>query len=179
MLLTFPMSAMKAERNEEGLPVKKFWALIFVLIMALGIAGCANAPASEPAIYDTGRVTDDNGDIQYYTIKGLWQFNEILTEPENGELTESDIVFEIEAPAFHWMQGMLSINQITVSANGSAVTYLRDKENLLVYRYYPANKDSNGWECYVYRNIDFGEEPQMVSKDFYEWFIVNASPATE
>lgn len=33
----------------------------------------------------------------------------------------------------------------------------------------------NGWFDESYRYVDFGSEPQAVSKDFYEWFTANAT----
>ncbi len=37
--------------------------------------------------------------------------------------------------------------------------------------------DINGWKEESFRTIDFGTEPQTVNKEFYDWFIANASPA--
>lgn len=34
----------------------------------------------------------------------------------------------------------------------------------------------NEWAADAYRIVDFGAEPQTVSKDFYDWFTANATP---
>ena len=118
------------------------------------------------------------------TLKGTWQFNEVLTDYSNVD------------QAVNYTCGAYSIRfQVYVRATCSRL-YCSDDGELCCYvestvpdltsygdNRYPASVIvyvADGWNT-TYFEIDnpciyFGDDPQEVSDDFYEWLTTNAKP---
>lgn len=104
------------------------------------------------------------------TIKGTWFFNETLKTPDTifgGDKLISESVNFTCRPVNY----LMSEEHISTFVDD---TYSADIMDL----YYGATKvydgDTETWSDGAYRRIDFGDEDQTVSEDFYDWFTDNA-----
>lgn len=150
--------------------MKKSLSILLCLLLCLSIfAGCT--PEEQP---------ETEGSVE---ISGVWKFAESVNKwkyTENTLFKSSEkrvatVSFTANGQAFSsmsWdylvqsMSGAVSLRFDETQVYGGAViqgtTY--------------ANPGS--WENVSYMTIDFGTEPQNVSKDFYNWLAANASPIT-
>lgn len=84
-----------------------------------------------------------------------------------------------------------SWNAINFTSNGVSYIAISDRRNMSVVshdaiiRYFTSSSNyvevcdlasDAGWTDDTYRQIDFGTTPQIVSKEFYDWFTANAEP---
>lgn len=165
--------------------MKKFLALALVLILALSLVACsANTN-------DTGRVLDNDGNVVQYTVKGKWKFQDTLN------LREAKLDWEdySDDDGTYWEY----LEYVTFTCNDEGVDYTCTRMRIAfqgddnceisymsyehggafsAYRInFEYGRNYRGW-C-TGQTIDFGGEPQEVSKSFYEWFITVADPVKE
>ena len=105
-----------------------------------------------------------------YTLSGIWTFNDkiILTE----DLISQTINFTYEG---------MSNTDVLVGM------FCEDDDGVLIH-YLFIDKSFNDqytnssevywkmWHNANYKTLNFGDTPQVVSKEFYEWFVINATP---
>ena len=116
-----------------------------------------------------------------YYINGTWQFNEnklysIIYDGVNTEGIVQNINFVSNGTEFTKIQTSISLKKI----GGNGYLYYVNTDGNVTIRtevYGPGNslEQSAQWSNDAYRIIDFGSEPQNVSKEFYEWFTANAT----
>lgn len=105
-------------------------------------------------------------DIPDAALCGIWKFNDAV-DLSSGQST--------------------SIKFSTTNANGATSNYVRFEfiiiNDVPTMRYelatgtYPsAYKETTGWVDDMYKVVNFGAEPQMVSSAFKEWLTANATP---
>ena len=95
------------------------------------------------------------------TLKGKWYFKEVLQHyiPDFSQSINYAITY---------IDGTTT-QVIRMSMTSGILEYHTEQSTLEVYNYVKY------WEGHnVYRNIDFGETPQEVSEEFYNWFTKNA-----
>lgn len=128
---------------------------------------------------DTSVPTEGNDEPDVYVISGKWKFNDTLVMIELENPTEY--------PEFMGVYGF-EIQNITYSINGilyedSMISILLDllyqEDNMttiqVIFYADTAYVWTVGWKNAVYQTIDFGDIPQEVSKDFYNWMNANAT----
>jgi hypothetical protein len=94
------------------------------------------------------------------TLKGKWYFKEVLQV--NTNFSQS-INYEITD------NGTIIMQAIGMCMANGALEYETEQSILEVYSYV------HYWGGLItYRSIDFGETPQEVSEEFYNWFTKNA-----
>ena len=118
------------------------------------------------------------------TLRGVWIFNETLSQPIDESPTYDGAVYMSAKVPFV----SDSTNHVYMALYGDAddpvvCSYLSFAENWSlggkkdVYHFYSENNDKAlGWQDEAYRTVDFGTEPQEVSAEFYAWFTENATP---
>ena len=115
-----------------------------------------------------------------YTISGVWTWNNEISAPygehEDGGSFDVDFTVDFNGEPTRGFQ-IKQVHVDTGTYHFLYLTYLLSVDGGTVrdpfYYVYGSNP---GWIAGHSRTIDFGESPQVVSKQFYEWFIINASP---
>lgn len=104
------------------------------------------------------------------SLKGVWQFNEALTQPENN------VTWNVRFAC----GGVTYTNfQKTGTVSMSFLAYLYSDDNTSYSeRIYCFNNTAAGWLNLNCRFIDFGEAEQEVEDAFYTWLVSNATVYT-
>lgn len=109
-----------------------------------------------------------------YALSGKWEFNKTLTSPQPNDrgvawlYQKIDFVWAEYSTDFTW--GDFSGSAIDVEYMiGDGIYMNYGNPNELVY-------SQDVWDEFTLRQIDFGDIPQNVSPEFYEWFVANARP---
>lgn len=165
---------MKTRRN-----LTRALALLLTLVMLLCVVGCSkeeNTTGKVEGPQSTGNKDTSGGDSsttapveptepELYVIRGVWKLNdELVNRVPEGErvAVNQDIEFMSNGKAFNLI--MWSYDEFF-----EMVTLGEANNNNLIPLY------TNGWETKDYMTLDFGDIPQEVSKEFYEWFTLNAT----
>ena len=100
-----------------------------------------------------------------YTLSGAWKLNDSLSLDK--EISEN-ILFTSCNNEFNAM------NIFAVNDSIFTITYtlVHPDEDYAEVNPYASHI---GWGYPIYKDIDFGTEPQPVSKEFYDWFTANAT----
>ena len=112
---------------------------------------------------DLNSTIDPDGDYCFImaSVQGKWQFNEQIVLPSQ-EISES--------VSFLFANGATLYGIICLPSGDFIFS-----AGLFPIRPY---KTDSGWTGDEYRTIDFGENIQYVSYEFYEWFSANAHPVS-
>ena len=108
------------------------------------------------------------------TVKGIWTFNDVLTEASFSE----EVNFSADGVSY-------SIIHIDSGAVAPFLTlnygYYDDEDKSYHYDVYAFEEYDDtvqiGWNNEAYKTIDFGETEQTVSAEFYAWLVENAVQA--
>lgn len=104
------------------------------------------------------------------TIKGTWFMNATIKTPDTvfggNKLISESIKFSCGSANFAMTNDYLSLYYDDSKSGSYALYFGEDK----VY-----DHKTSAWTDGALRKIDFGEEEQTVSKDFYDWFTSNAT----
>lgn len=97
-------------------------------------------------------------------VKGIWVFHNVLTAAGNeGSITYGqDVVFTSNGGVFDRL--------IPLFGYESVMTYSNIEFSYSVYSH------SDGWTNEAYKTVDFGEQEQEVTDEFYTWLTANATP---
>ena len=99
-------------------------------------------------------------EVAWY-IRGKWVFNETI--PVGTVLTQ-----KINFTSNNVRHSEIHCDVITAgSYTISCITYDDD--------HVASGLETCIWEDYDYREVDFGNSPQIISKEFYDWFTANAA----
>lgn len=157
--------------------MKKFFAILLCLLLCAAAVGCGNDPTEpfSPSGSTNPSVPSDPTDPTEPTLPldaptevvGKWRLNETLTPPTfKGETYEHGIAFK----AF-LHDGCIYGTMHLKATNGDPISFT------LVYGPTTAyDSATNTWLHDRFRTLDFGENPQTLDRDFYIWFIANATP---
>lgn len=97
-------------------------------------------------------------------VKGIWVFHSIQTAAEGASGLSQAVNFTSNGIAF---DRMLLLGDYT-----SAMTYSNIEDSYSVYTH------SGGWVNESFRIVDFGEQEQTVTDEWYARFTANAAPAS-
>lgn len=131
---------------------------------------------------------------QMFTLSGKWLFNEVITLPDFITLPEKGHYIQLQAANFTVGDELVNdtlfdATHFTITNNtGStelfpvyALSYMNDNKHVhhngYFYRYSELYKTQGWFRTAMLTTpevIDFGETPQEVSEDFYNWFTSNA-----
>ena len=91
---------------------------------------------------------------EIYSLSGVWMWHETLDLSNN--------------PGYQ---------KIKYTSNGSSFGSYFINTNQLGYGFAAYYKVATGWANEAWRTVDYGTEEQVVTKEFYEWFVANADEA--
>lgn len=113
-----------------------------------------------------------NATKQEYELSGTWMFNENTNLDSN-----TDIIQQINFATANPMSSNETWNytQMKMLSTGLFYTKQQDGQDMNVAHHISSELY---WGTDIFKSIDFGTEPQSVSKEFYEWFVSNATPIT-
>lgn len=175
-------------------------ALLICLIIALcisAILGCVHL------VNGYNQIMNENNSDETVEISGVWQFNESL-QPHtiikflgSQEHVHADVNFTSNGRQFAamgWIYISVSSEKHATKSLDFVIPRPKDDDandsNLSEEEIkdfsedvYTTNMDRRPyiidlWHEDAFRIVDFGTEPQLVNKHFYDWFISNASPVT-
>ena len=122
---------------------------------------------------DSVILADKDYGFMSYTLSGTWQFNDTITSPKDLFVSES-ISFTYE--------GMINTDiyvgmycEDDRSDDWILINYMYIDTALSNQPTYSHEVYCDRWHNTNYQTLNFGFEPQEVSKEFYEWFTANAT----
>lgn len=150
--------------------MKKSLSVLLCLLLCLSIfAGCT--PEEKP---------ETEGSVE---ISGVWKFAKSVNKWEHTQKTLFKIQ-EKRATAVSFTANGQSFSSMfwdfeAYFASGATLKTLTF-DGTPVYHSSTAGIPfvCDDWASQNYTTVDFGTEPQTVSKDFYNWLTANASPIT-
>lgn len=174
---------MKKRRN-----LTRALALLLTLVMLLCVVGCSkeeNTTGKVEGSQNTGNKDTSGGDSsttapveptepELYVIRGVWKLNDELVKPapKDGQADASgafdqEIEFMANGETFDHLQW-----RYWAVVNDEELNIASSIRRKMVYLYASLK---GGWKTKDYMTLDFGDIPQEVSKEFYEWFTLNAT----
>lgn len=169
--------------------IMRIFAMQLVLVMLMCFAGCAGqtnttgnnmdsqgttvTPSS--IIESTSAPTENEDEPDVYVISGVWKFNDTIT---TIEFENPDEIPEGIPESMHTYS--MTMRNITYSCNGrvyedgyiEVIDTIAGTVEVLISAGNVYNS-IDGWRK-SYQTVDFGDIPQEVSKDFYNWMKANA-----
>jgi len=130
---------------------------------------------------------DDTPEVA--TLSGVWVFNETVTAPA-GELEETELYYTSNSRSFNGMKMDISpltnliyrysetsilTETISVKSDNPSFVLLAPGNFVSTPTSTHVEVYSGVWLAEAYRTVDFGTEPQEVSREFYTWFTANAT----
>lgn len=117
------------------------------------------------------------------TLKGIWQFNAVITKPTFVTVPYDGSVVPLQEINYTYQY---SNGQRTSQGFAWQISSGVNTENRLVYSldtatvmYQSTSKGTNKWSSDIVRTVNFGTEEQTVSEEFYSWFTANAVQPTD
>ena len=130
-----------------------------------------------------------NATQQVYSLSGKWDFNDTLTQTgwASGDTSKYQLInFDLingdnilNRNVFEYgVRDMYGCVYFSMHFNGATSGHLYSQYHWSSKNYGGCSTTTqSGWHSYWSDFIvDFGNEPQTVSQEFYEWFISNTSP---
>lgn len=172
--------------------MKKALYICVVVALCIGaVLGCAHL------VKGYNQLMNENKSEETVEISGVWQFNESL-QPHTiikflglQEHVHANVNFTSNGRQFAAMGwifvSMSSEKHATKSLDFVVPSPAEDDEEEEIKDFsedaYTTNMDRKPhivdlWHTDAFRIVDFGTEPQLVNKHFYDWFVANASPVT-
>jgi hypothetical protein len=100
-------------------------------------------------------------------IKGVWTFNEKLTDPKEETFS---LKFTVGGETYHYMRGEL----FGPGGSGYALLYVQTNADGDWINSVTVYDSFDGWRNKKYRRIDLGENEQLLIDYKYDWFVSNA-----
>lgn len=180
---------MKTRRN-----LARVLAVLLALAMLTCVVGCAKennttgtkgdtqgttvAPNNGTTSGDnTGTTAPEDDEPELYVVSGVWKFNEKLTFPH---VTKEEREWGFSEELSFVTNGKTYDRWFCVGAwwYNDDLTCFRMEYVASSSHYSDCGYESYDtpakWNAEGYKTVDFGENPQEVSKGFYEWFVANA-----
>ena len=130
---------------------------------------------SDAGSNNNGNTSNSGTEVIKYELSGTWTFNDILTNP--GKTIDQDLNYTYTNEYVTYEYANLKIRYVTTLLEpGSDRTYdiylsgLKPDGAVMPSFY----KESIGWQVPAAKTITISGT-QQVSKEFYEWFILNAA----
>lgn len=113
------------------------------------------------------------------TLKGVWVFNETLTNP-NGSLTEDPLNFSSNGENFYAItaRDTMQAYGLLYDSSSASGTGAGQFVGQVIYTFNGSSYTDlppNTWAKEAYRTVDFGTTEQIVSTRFYNWLTANAT----
>lgn len=178
--------------------MKKALYICLVVALCIGaVLGCVHL------VNGYNQLMNENKSDETVEISGVWQFNEslqpyaIIKFLGSQEHVHADVSFTSNGRQFAAMgwiyvsvssdkHATKSLDFVVPRPQGDDIndSSLPDEEwKDFSEDAYTTNMDRKPyivdlWHIDAFRIVDFGSEPQLVNKHFYDWFTANASPIT-
>ena len=112
-------------------------------------------------------------EVETYELSGTWRFNETLTFTEGLTVSE-DVTFSSYTNSTDGVTTYFKKMVFVDNGNYFDVRYVSNSTGRAIPVY---ESVGSGWPSFATddtRVVNFGSTPQIVSKDFYDWFTANA-----